>query len=164
VNGFCEDILATDQAPLGAPASPGGKGLLGEAIRFGLVGVANTVLGLGIIAGLDLGLSVQPPAANAVGYAIAMILSYALNRLFVFRQGKQAKATLPKFVVAMALAFAVNQLMLLVTAKALGPAPVMRLAAQFAGMVTYTTVNFVLCRYWVFRMANGDGADGASRL
>jgi putative flippase GtrA len=129
------------------------RDLLAIAARFGLVGVANTVLGLCIIAGLDLGLHLNAQVANALGYAAGMALSYVLNRSFVFQNTATARSTLPKFIAAMAIAFAVNQAVLFLAGKLLGSAPQMRLAAQALAIGTYTVVNFGLCRFWVFRAA-----------
>lgn len=125
--------------------------LVGEILRFGLVGVANTTLGLGITSALDLGLHISPQIANAIGYAAGMALSYAMSRAFVFRRAAGAELTAPKFVGALAVAFAVNQLVLLIMGRALGPSQLMHFAAQVLAMASYTVVNFVLCRLWVFR-------------
>jgi putative flippase GtrA len=125
--------------------------LVGEILRFGLVGAANTALGLGITSALDLGLHINPQGANAVGYAAGMVLSYAMSRAFVFRRAAGAELTAPKFVAALAIAFAVNQVVLLIAGRALGPAQAMHLAAQALAMGSYTVVNFLLCRFWVFR-------------
>ena len=127
------------------------RDLISHALRFGLVGVANTALGLGITTALDLGLQVNPQIANAVGYGAGMILSYFLNRFFVFGGTESARSTVPKYLAALAIAFAVNQLVLLVAGRVLGPAPEMRLLAQVVAMASYTVVNFALCRMWVFR-------------
>jgi len=125
--------------------------LVGEILRFGLVGAANTALGLGITSALDLGLHINPQIANAMGYAAGMVLSYVLSRVFVFRRAAEGELTAPKFVAALAVAFAVNQLVLLTMGRALGPSQLMHFAAQVLAMASYTAVNFVLCRLWVFR-------------
>jgi putative flippase GtrA len=51
----------------------------------------------------------------------------------------------------MALAFAANQAMLTLLGGLVGPAPIARAAAQMAAIVTYTALQFVLMRVWVFR-------------
>jgi putative flippase GtrA len=132
--------------------------LVGEILRFGLVGAANTALGLGITSALDLGLHINPQIANAIGYAAGMALSYAMSRAFVFRRAAGAELTAPKFVAALAVAFAVNQAVLLVAGRALGPAQLMHFVAQVLAMASYTVVNFLLCRLWVFRQTKIDPA------
>jgi putative flippase GtrA len=46
-----------------------------------------------------------------------------------------------------------NQLVLRLAGQVLGPAAPAHLAAQLAGMATYTLTTFLLARYWVFRAA-----------
>lgn len=56
-----------------------------EFIRFGLVGVANTVVHAGIVIALMEALA--PPAfvANGVAFMFANLMSYALNSRFTFK-------------------------------------------------------------------------------
>jgi putative flippase GtrA len=56
-----------------------------EFIRFGLVGVANTVVHAGIVIALMEAL--VPPAfvANGVAFVFANLMSYALNSRFTFK-------------------------------------------------------------------------------
>jgi len=86
-------------------------------------------------------------------YAVGVLFSYFSSRYFIFRQTVSARSSIPKYVLALAVAFAVNQAVLLGMSKMLGPAPAMRFLAQVVAMGTYTVVNFTLCRVWVFRAA-----------
>jgi len=79
-----------------------------------------------------------------------MLLSFVLNRTFVFRSRAQSRATAPRFVAALLLAFCLNQAVLFVAAHLLGHTTVERLAAQLVAMGSYTTAFFLLCRLWVF--------------
>src|SRR5262245_52937717 len=76
---------------------------LARFFRFGLVGAANTLIGLGIIAFLDLGLHLRPAIANAAGYAVGICLSFVLSREFVFRSQRTARTTAPMFFAAAAI-------------------------------------------------------------
>jgi putative flippase GtrA len=105
-------------------------------IRFGLVGALNTVVGLAVIVGLDLGLHVDPHLANAGGYAVGIGIGFALNRGFVFRSDGHVGRTGAKYLAAVAIAFVANQAVLagalhLYSGMALG-----RLAAQVTAMVS----------------------------
>jgi len=124
---------------------------LARFFRFGLAGVANTLVGLGVIATLDLGLHLRPAIANAVGYAVGIGLSFVLSHQFVFRSQQPAKAAAPQFLISAAIAFAMNQAALAVAGHLLGGDPALRLAAQICGMSVYTLVLFVLGRFWIFR-------------
>jgi putative flippase GtrA len=120
-------------------------------IRFGLAGVANTLVGLGIIAALDLGLHVRPAIANAAGYAVGIALSFVLSRQFVFRSRQRAKTAVPRFLFSAAIAFAVNQAVLAAAGHLLGGDPALRFAAQVGGMCSYTLTLFLLGRFWIFK-------------
>jgi len=124
---------------------------LARFLRFGLAGVANTLVGLGVIAALDLGMHVRPAIANAAGYAVGIALSFVLSRQFVFRSQRPAKAAAPRFLVSAAIAFAVNQAVLAAAGHLLGGDPASRLAAQVCGMSAYTLTLFMLGRFWIFK-------------
>ena len=118
--------------------------------RFALAGAANTVFGFLVIAGLDLGLGLNPHLANAGGSVAGLILSYQLNRRFVFRAARPAGFAGPRFLLAAGGAFALNQGALAVTLALLGAGEMARLVAQAAGVATYTVTLFLVCRLWVF--------------
>jgi len=124
---------------------------LARFFRFGLAGVANTLVGLGIIAALDIGLHVRPAIANAVGYAVGIALSFILSRQFVFRSRRPARMAAPRFLISAAISFVLNQAALAIAGHLLGGDPALRLAAQICGMCVYTLTLFVLGRFWIFR-------------
>jgi putative flippase GtrA len=119
--------------------------------RFGLAGLANTALGLSIIAGLDIGLNVEPHLANAAGYAAGIALGFVLNRGFVFKDDGHIGRTGARYLAAVAVAFVANQTVLFAVGHVYGEAPLARLAAQLTAMATYTLLLFALCKAWVFR-------------
>ena len=118
--------------------------------RFALAGVANTAVGFLVIAGLDVGLGVNPHRANAAGYFVGLVLSFYLNRRFVFRAAKPAALAAPKFMAAAGCAFVLNQAVLAAASFLLGSGDIARLAAQGAAVATYTVTLFLLSRLWVF--------------
>jgi len=126
--------------------------LLGQLARFGAAGLINTGVGFAVIAGLDLGLGVNPALANACGYALGIGLGFVLNRGFVFRSRSGVAASAARFLTAALVAFAINQGVLHLAGQLLGAGGPQHLAAQLAAMAVYTTVLFVICRIWVFRL------------
>ena len=130
------------------------KALVALVARFGLAGLASTVAGFAVIAALDTGFHVAPPLANLAGYLVGLPLGFALNRSFVFRHEGAASRTAGKYLVAVAGAFCLNQLILRLAGGFLGPGVMPHLAAQLAGMATYTLTTFLAARYWVFRGAD----------
>lgn len=129
---------------------PSRTGSIAQVARFGLAGLANTVVGLLVIATLDLGLGLDPHVANAAGYAVGLALSFQLNRSFVFRRKGPLLATGRRFLVAAGCAFALNQIVLSAVARGLGTGDLARLVAQAAGVGAYTVALFVISRLWVF--------------
>ena len=124
--------------------------LRGLIARFGLAGLANTLVGLAVIAILDVGVGLNPHIANAVGYLVGLVVSFAMNRSFVFRDDRRAADTGPKFVVAALGCFALNQVGLAAASAILGDADLARLMAQLVGMGIYSVCLFVVLRLWVF--------------
>ncbi|WP_158916228.1 GtrA family protein [Caulobacter sp. S45] len=119
--------------------------------RFGLAGALNTLVGLSIIAALDVGLHAPPALANAAGYAVGMLSGFLLNRRFVFRSQTRARSSGPKYLLAAVTGFVLNQLVLQTALHVLGPGAVQHMTAQLAGMGVYTVSTFLVCRFWVFR-------------
>ncbi len=106
-----------------------------------------------VIVGLDLGLHVPPAAANALGYAIGICVAWVMHRGFVFRAHETGWAVKGRYLATVAFAFSLNQLVLAVIGHLAGNAPSARTVAQLFGIATYTLVQFVLMRAWVFRSA-----------
>lgn len=117
------------------------------AARFGLVGIANTLVGLAVIA-LLLHFGAGDYLANAVSYAIGICLSFVLNRTFTFRvRGRVAAHEVHRFLAVFAISYAAN-LGVLTLMRAAGFAET--LIAQGAAMIAYSTVFFLLSRRFVF--------------
>lgn len=118
--------------------------------RFGLAGLVNTAIGLSAIAALDLGLNVDPHVANAVGFLGGTASGYALNREFVFRSRGAHGVAGWRYLATVALGFTANQAVLAIAGRLLGDGDLPHLAAQVSGMATYTSLTFLLYRFWVF--------------
>lgn len=123
----------------------------GIVARFGLVGAANSVLGLAVILGLELGLGVERHLANAAGYAAGMLLGFVLNRRFVFTGPSTVEGQKTRYLIAIAAAFCVNQAVLTAGAAILPHSDLGRTIAQVCAIGSYTVTQFLLMRLWVFR-------------
>jgi putative flippase GtrA len=126
------------------------RGLFGLMARFGIVGLINTAVGIGVIAGLDLGLHVEPHVANLIGYVFGVAVSFTLSRQFVFHSDGHIGATAIRYSIVVGLAFLLNQAVLTAVTALAGPS-VNHMVGQLAGMATYTVVVFLACKLWVFR-------------
>ncbi|WP_232492490.1 GtrA family protein [Novosphingobium kaempferiae] len=121
--------------------------MLKSALRFGLVGLLNTLVGLAVIAAL-LHVGAGDYLANAGGYAVGLCLSFTLNRIWTFEvRGPVAAGEAGRFLLAFALAYSVN-LAVLTMMRGLGFAQ--SLIGQGAGIVAYSVCFFLLSRAFVF--------------
>lgn len=146
---------------MSALLTPARRDFLVSALRYGLAGVVNTLVGFSIIVALDVGLHLPAHLANAIGYAVGICVSFGLSKLFVFRD-RQARPRAPvRYLVAVAIAFAVNQGVLSL-ARWLAPhGAVFDIAAQGAAVVSYTGTLFLLSHFWVFAHDPNSGKDAA---
>lgn len=144
---------------MSALLTPARRDFLLSALRYGLAGVINTLVGFSIIVALDVGLRLSAHLANAIGYAVGICVSFALSKLFVFR-ARQARPRAPmRYALAVALAFVVNQ-GVLTLARWLAPhGGLFDVAAQGAAVVSYTVTLFLLSHFWVFAHAPNSGKD-----
>ncbi len=119
----------------------------GQLLRFGLVGLLNTALGLGAIAILKYGFGWPDLPANAGGYALGLLLAFFLNRAWTFGNRGPMCESVPRFAAAAALAWGFNVVVVLVVKHAAGGTG---LVPHVAGMAGYSMVLFALTRLWVF--------------
>lgn len=113
--------------------------------RFATVGMLNTVAGLALIySGRALGLG--EVSANATGYAIGFMLSFALNRHWTFRHRGPLIANVSRFSVVTLLAWLANLVVLLELMRW----GVTAVLAQACAVLPYTLVSYLGCRWWVF--------------
>jgi putative flippase GtrA len=68
----------------------------------------------------------------------------------VFQTKSAGLAEGAKFLIATALSFGANQLVLLIALSLLGREPTMRALAQLTAIATYSTLQYALCKFWVF--------------
>jgi len=121
-------------------------GLHVHSVRYGLVGVVNTLVGLSSILVAKRLFAVADVPANALGYALGLACSFSLNRHWTFAHRGAAGPTLWRFLATQGIAYACN------LAEVLGSisANVNAYLAQCAGVPVYMLVGFIGCRYWVF--------------
>ena len=116
-------------------------------LRFGIVGLFNTALGLGVIfAGKALG-GLGDLAANAIGYAVGIAASFALNRNWTFRHKGEIKRAFWRFVAVFGIAYVLN----LATVFGLRDfAGLNAYVAQAIGIVPYTLFSYWASAHYAF--------------
>ena len=116
-------------------------------VRYGVVGLANTVIGYGLIlAGLFAGLNDY--VANALGFAVGLCFSFFANRRFTFsRSGRATRQEAVRFLLCFTIAYAAN--LAVVTLGRTAGYPQNPLV-QLAGMAFYSISFFLLMRIFAF--------------
>ena len=119
--------------------------------RFLLVGVSNTIIGMGIvyIAWRFFGWADVP--ANAFGYLIGFLWSYGMNRIWTFNDSGSVTRSFYRFALVCAVAYAVNLLVLLAARNVIGDASFF---PQLFGAVAYTTLAYLGSRFFAFRRSS----------
>ncbi|MCH5314230.1 MAG: GtrA family protein [Helicobacter sp.] len=115
-------------------------------IMYLIVGVINTCVGYGIIF-FALYCSLMPELANALGYGIGFIVSYCLNKTFTFASSSSHKRDLPRFALAMGIAYITQLLAMSFAYRILDVNPYI---AQIVGGAVYVCLGFVISKCWVF--------------
>lgn len=121
--------------------------LLRQSLRFGLVGILNTVVGLTAIYSLMFFFDARTGFANAAGYAAGLTVSFAMNRVWTFGNRQRIVHLLPKYLLVACLCYFLNLtvVLLIVASKSISP-----YWAQLFGVGTYTVTMFLGCRWFVF--------------
>lgn len=118
-----------------------------QALKYIFAGVANTAIGYGVFLLLVTLFNMNPSYANAIGYVIALVAAFVLNKTFVFNQSTTDRGTIPKFIIAFSVSFAINQLTLLAGYRWIG---LDAKIAQIFAMISYTLVFYILNKKFVF--------------
>lgn len=120
--------------------------LFRQLLRFAVVGVANTFLGLAVIYGLMYA-GVDPLLANALGYVVGFGVSFTLNRSWTFATINTRSGTFWRFLALAIIAYAANFILVAIGTRVLAVNPYL---AQATGIVVYTGVTFVGSKLYVF--------------
>ena len=116
-------------------------------VRFGLTGVANTFVGLGVIYLAKFALMMEDVPANMLGYAVGLGLSFGLNKNWTFRHQGPLRPALGRFLVVQVVAYCLN----LATVLAFLSFGINGYVSQITGIPVYMVVGYLGCRYWAFR-------------
>ncbi len=121
---------------------------MAQLLKFLLVGLANTGVGLLCIWGAMWFLQLNEVVANFFGYAIGLVFSFTLNRFWTFTHSEAVSRSFPRWLVAATLAYVVNLAIVLVVLRLTEIDPYL---AQPLGIGPYTAIMFLACRFYVFR-------------
>jgi putative flippase GtrA len=116
-------------------------------LRFVVVGLANTMVGLAMIYLLKWLVGVGDTAANVGGYSLGLAASFLFNRNWTFHHSGAWLPALARFLFVFAVAYAVNLGTVLVLLKQFG---MNGYAAQAFGIPPYTALFYLGSRYVSF--------------
>jgi putative flippase GtrA len=116
-------------------------------VRFALVGVANTLLGLLVIYAAKWLGGLPDLPANLLGYIVGLTVSYCLNARWTFAfRGHHAVAA-PRFVLVIVVGYLAN----IATVYALLGLAINSYIAQAAGIIPYTVISYLGAALFAFR-------------
>lgn len=125
----------------------GFKALAAQMLKFGLVGIVNTLITLAVIYIASSIFHVHYIAANVIGYTLGFLNSYICNKLWTFKSKGPVRSETLRFIAVTGFCYLL-QLGFLVMLKE-GVAINKDLAQLFA-MVFYTVINFFGHRFFTF--------------
>ena len=144
--------------PAGAPAPPTGTvrlsrrpgaAVLVQFVKFGIVGISNTLLTLVIYTLLLKVFGVWYLAASAIGFAVGAVNGFVLNRRWTF-SGHVGDALTPvRWGVVQTCGLGVNEGLLYVFVH---DAHIDKLLAQVCATAVVTVTTFFVNRAWTFRV------------
>jgi putative flippase GtrA len=118
-------------------------------LRYLLVGVLNTCVGLGTIYLCMYVFHLGNAPANAIGYAVGIVVSFTMNRRWTFADRGHPGPQLLRFLLVTAVAYLAN----LGTVMGLIHLGVPDYLAQALGVAPYTAIGYAGSRWFVFRSA-----------
>ena len=133
----------------GARLSTANRQVLIQFVKFGLVGVSNTVLTFVVYTLLLKVFGVWYLAASAIGFAIGATNGFLLNRRWTFSEHVGDTLTPVRWAIVQGCGLAVNEGLLYIFVH---DARVDELLAQAFATVVVTVSTFFVNRAWTFRM------------
>lgn len=133
-------------------------GLIKQFLRFGIVGIANTLISVILMFLLYDVLRLGYWGSSAVSYVVGALFSFAANRRFTFRSKDDPVHSFLRFILLVAVcylcAYGCAKPLIAVILGGMGsalPTAVEEKIAMLGGMVLYTVMNFCGQRLFVFQ-------------
>ena len=118
-----------------------------EFIKFGIVGVSNTIITF-IVYNILLKLGVYYLAANIIGYICGMINGFIWSKNWVFKVDRESKMYFIKFALVNLLSLAVSTYLLMVLVNSFS---INRTIAQLITTCITVLINYLLNKVWTFK-------------
>lgn len=121
--------------------------LHGELGRYVVAAAVNNLVGYGAFLAALHGIGTTAQLANVIAYAVGLQMAFLLNRFFVFKDSRINLGTGVRFLLAFAISFGLNQLVLLAAIHWLGAPPEL---AQLVAMAAYAAAFYLFNKYLVW--------------
>ena len=129
-----------------------------QLVRFLLVGVCNTAVGLSCIY-LAMWCGIDYRWANALGYAVGCVVAFLLNRSWTFQSRDSWRGSFARWLVVVIASYVLNFLTVLILRQGL---LVGVYVAQLGGVIVYTGAAFIGSRLFAFRQMRPALKEGAA--
>jgi putative flippase GtrA len=136
-------------APDATPARGAHSHVFVQFVKFGLVGVSNTVLAFAIYTVLLKVFGVWYLGASAIGFIVGAVNGFLLNRRWTFAGHVGDSYTPVRWGVVQGCGLALNEGLLYLFVDGAG---VEKLLSQACATAIVTVLTFVVNRAWTFRM------------
>ena len=134
-------------AKLGVHDISGFLALAKQFVKFGVVGISNTLLALAIYYVLVLVFGIHYILSNAIAFVISVLNAYYWNSKYVFKQARpNVKSQIARIFMVYGLSFIVGTAMMYIIVEVLGISEVFALVVY----VIVIPMNFLLIKFWVF--------------
>lgn len=123
---------------------PPPRSTITKMLRFGVVGVANSLIDLAVFSAL-IWAQAAPLLANVTGWAVAIAFSYLVNSRWSFERSAQigeARSALRFIALGAAITLGVSSGAIIVLTSHIGVLP-----AKIVGLVAAAVLNFVAARW-----------------
>jgi polyisoprenyl-phosphate glycosyltransferase len=121
-------------------------------IRYLLVGVVNTLVGLSTIYLAMYFLQMNLASSNAFGYTIGIMVSFVLNKKWTFDNQDHVVYSFLRYLLVLLVAYVANLATVLFADSHFDLNPYL---SQALGIIPYTTIGFLGSRYFAFREQRG---------
>jgi putative flippase GtrA len=123
--------------------------VLVQFVKFGIVGVSNTVLTLVVYTLLLKALGVWYLAASAIGFVVGAVNGFLLNRRWTFREHVGDALTPVRWGIVQGFGLGIDELLLYVLVH---DAHLDKLIGQVCATAVVTVTTFFVNRAWTFRV------------
>lgn len=122
--------------------------IIKQFVKYGLVGVINTIITISIIYIFMKLLNVSYIISNVVGYLFGFINSFVLNKIWTFKSKKSIEKERFFFILIFVICYSIQLVFLVILKEKL---LIKSEYAQIIAMGFYTVLNFVGNKYITFK-------------